>query len=333
MKLTKEGRKFILATFLIFFAALNTGNNLIYLIFAMMIGIWILSIVFIKINMRGLSLEMKVKGVIYANQDSLAEIILKNNNRFIPSYSIRILLPEGLEGRTIIPYVSAGETVSETLSVKFGKRGVYRVGGFWMESGFPFIFMTGRRPVEAETEVVVYPEIKDVDFLIKGRGMQFTKQTAKPGTGEELLYIREFRFGDDIKRVNWKASAKSDKLMLKEYSEEEPLIITVMLDNINPSNPNAFEKAVSLAASALSRFMDEGYYVRLMTCKSVTPFGNSTEHLWNLLYALAVVEESDTWECSYEDEMAGATLLVLKTSGSALKNILTQSEMVVYADR
>ncbi len=105
MKPTKEGKRFLLATLLIAVAAANTGNNLIYLILAMMISIFVISVVVLNLNLRGLIFGFAITQPIFAKSRSVMKVSLSNKKNFMPSYSIHITSPEGIEGQCTIPYV------------------------------------------------------------------------------------------------------------------------------------------------------------------------------------------------------------------------------------
>ncbi len=181
-------------------------------------------------------------------------------------------------------------------------------------------------------EAIVYPEIKEVDVADTFTGGDEDAWTMRPGQGEELLTIREFRAGDDRKYVHWKASAKSEKLMVREYSEEEPRLISIILEDIGPSAPVSFERAVSYAASVAWALVNDGYYVRLMTCNKLLPFGTGTEHLYKLLDILAALQESGSAECpAVGEELKGGSLLILKNRDTALRELIPLCDVVVYA--
>ena len=77
--------------------------------------------------------------------------------------------------------------------------------------------------------------------------------------------------------------------------------------------------------------MKDGYFVRLLTCSKVVPFGNSTEHLYKILDILAVIESRDSWECPLSVEPEGLTILILSSEQSLLKRFISLSDMVIYA--
>jgi uncharacterized protein (DUF58 family) len=331
MKSTREGKRFFLATFLISLTAFNTGNNLIYLILSMMISILILSVIILKINMRKLVLKVYQDNPVYAGTPASIDMTIANKKR-IASRSVKVT-SSGIAAEEIyFPLVPARSEVTESFPVIFRKRGIYRYGDFLIESGYPFIFFTKRVSTSVKGEIIVYPEIKDIDGLsppFPGEGHEHS--LSRIGEGEEFTMLREFRYGDDRRRIHWKASAKTNKLLVTEYSVDELKKMTVILDNLMFRDENFFEKAVSFAASLSDRYLKDGYFVRLLTCSKVVPFGNSTEHLNKILDILAVIESRDSWECPLSVEPEGLTILILSSEQSLLKRFISLSDMVIYA--
>ncbi len=162
-------------------------------------------------------------------------------------------------------------------------------------------------------------------------GSDYAPDVTRHGPGDEFMTIREFRYGDNIRRVQWKASAKAGKLMVKDTGIDEPRLLTIILDNIKPLDKESFEKAVSFAASLADRFIRIGFFVRLMTCKKLIPFGSGQEHLFKILDVLALIDEDDTWECPLMHEMQGTGVLILKSDDSSLRKAAPMCSMVVYA--
>ncbi len=332
MKFSREGKRFFLAGVLITVAALNTGNNLIYLILSMMLSILMLSILILKVNMNGLVLKVSQGPPVFANNPANLDLTVSNKKRIIPSYSIKVLMPEGLKREVYFPMISGLSDILKTVSVVYEKRGIYRYGDFFIESGFPFIFFSDRILCRVDGEVIVYPEIREIDetFLeIANKGFELALPSM--GKGDEIFMIREFKYGDDWRRIHWKASAKTAKIMITEYAAEEARKLTVILDNLRPDDIESFEKAVSFTASLADLFLNEGYFVRLLTCKKLIPFGAGREHLFKILDVLAVIQGQDSWEGPMSTEPEESTILVLNSKGSALNRFIPVSALVIYA--
>jgi len=334
MNVSREGKRFILATLLTALAAFNTGNNLIYLIFSMMCSILVISVIVLKINLKGLMLRVSPEYPVFAKVPAVLEIAATNKKRIVPSYSVKVSLPEALGGETYFSNIPAQSEPSQTVRVVYKKRGVYGFGDFYLSSSFPFIFLTQKIVSTIRKKVIVYPEIKEVDASISGLTKEGDALSySGMRRGEEFSSIREFRYGDDRRNIHWKASAKTTRLMVTEYAAEEPKKLTLILDNLMPPDDRVFEKAVSLAASLADIFLREGFYVRLFTCRKVVPFGSGSPHLYKILDILAEIKGHPSWECPLSSEAGteGLLILILCSEGSPLQRFVSLSDKVIYA--
>jgi uncharacterized protein (DUF58 family) len=334
MKVSREGKRFILATFLTALAAFNTGNNLIYLIFSMMSSILVISVVVLKMNTKGLTLRVSPEYPVFAKVPAVLEIVVTNKKRILLSYSVKVTLPETHGGESYFPKIPAQSELSQTMRVVYEKRGVYGFGDFYLSSGFPFIFLTQKIVSAIREKVIVYPEINEVDASLPGltkEGDALSYSAMR--RGEEFSSIREFRYGDDRRNIHWKASAKTARLMVSEYAAEEPKKLTVILDNLMPPDDRVFENAISLAASLADSFLRDGFYVRLFTCRKVVPFGSGSQHLYKILDVLAEIKGHHSWECPLSSEAGaeGFLILILCAEGSPLQRFASLSDKVIYA--
>ena len=180
----------------------------------------------------------------------------------------------------------------------------------------------------------MYPEIREIDSIVPEiQTEKYGIFPGKIGKGDTFTIIREFRYGDDRRRIHWKASAKTAKLMVKEYAYEEPRSLTIILDNLTPYDDELFEKAVSFAASVSDRYLKEEFFVRLFTCRKLIPFGSGGEHLLKLLDVLALLEGEDSWESpvSSDAESPGLVMLILNSEHSQLSDLVPFSDTVIYA--
>ncbi len=324
MRPTREGARYLLATGLIGLAAMNTGNNLIYIIFGMLLSVLVLSYVVMRINLSGLVLKVEAEHPVFAGQKAYFRFTVRNRKKRFASYSLRIRLPRGLlagESTGFIPVVAPGSSETSEEPLVFRRRGSFRYGDFIVESSFPFIFFIRRVTVSVEGEVVVYPRVKALELEALRRSVAGERITSRPGRSDDLLMIREFRDGDDMKQINWKASARLDNLMVKVYSEHESRMLTLVLDNTGPAMEFAFERGVSYAASAAWSLGLEGYHIRLVMCGAEVGFGTGLEHVYRLLDALAVAVDASCGACPEVEAVEdgeGINVVILKSEDSPM---------------
>jgi uncharacterized protein (DUF58 family) len=332
MKLTREGKRFLLATILIGFAAFNTGNNLIFLILSMMLSFLVLSLAVLTLNMHRLSLRISQDQPVYAQRASRISITLTNRKQSLAAYSIRVLAPGEENKGVLFPKVPGDSEISGAIPVRFRKRGQYQFGSFPIESTFPFILISRKTDCIGEGGILVYPEIRDIERMVPApAGKTHEGSYISSRSSDEFSRIREFRYGDDWRKIHWKASAKTGEFMVMEYAEEESKRMTIVFDNLKPRDAEAFEKSVSFAASTAERLIAEGYFVRLMTCRKLIPFGTGREHLFKILDVFALIEGQDSWECPGSSRPEGFTILILNSEESPLRKYHALSDRVFYA--
>ena len=315
--ITRLGWVYIGAAFLLSVAAINTGNNLLFMILATSLSTIIVSGIAARSSLRSIAVSMQVPENVFVGEPVSIKVSLWNRKRFFPSFSLwveNLDPPDRRRARfghattgedsaassvlhhpAYFPIVAPGERRSELLVQSFSRRGPYRLDGFRISTRYPFgLFRRGER-MRAQGEVLVYPHVHEVSSyfhllpFLPGRleGLHI-------GQGESLYSIRKYREGESARVVDWKATAKTGTLMSREYAREEESSVCLILDTIihQPARSDSlqqFEKAVSLAASLAVHFSDEDAELELLTPREYVPRGMGTDHLYRLLRSLAVV--------------------------------------------
>jgi len=260
------------------------------------------------------------------------KLLLSNNKRFLPSYSVECLLPDALTPAYFV-MVPPLESVEKDVTVRFERRGVYSYGNFQSRSGFPFILLKAERSLKATGEVLVYPALRSVEGLLDGvRGIEGMEAFRISNSGDDMYSLREFRDGDDRRRIHWKASAKTGVFFVREYADYEAVRVTIVLDNLLPEGGELFEKAVSLTASFAKDFLQRGHSVRLVSCSGTIPFGNGEEHLLKILDMLALIKEEENCSHLLQDAAGGNSVNVLKSRRSLRSSYAGSGSKVVYAE-
>jgi uncharacterized protein (DUF58 family) len=185
---------------------------------------------------------------------------------------------------------------------------------FEISTKFPFGFFRHRRRLPArETELVVFPNFEPINQTLDDLTLETGRLEAMHrGLGQDLYAMREYRPMDDLRRVDWKATARSTQLTVREFSAEDDKRINIILDTriplsfrgelklrdvleaeqkgTNIQRPVRFETGVSSAAALLSYFTKEQAEIRLVIDDEVGEFGVGSRHLHDSLKRLAVVE-------------------------------------------
>ena len=334
---TKAGVVYVLVTLVIGIAALNTGNNLLYIVVAAMLAAILVSGVVSALVLRNLELDVRLPEHVFAGRPVVGRIALRNPRRFLPSFSIRVVParrekdkkirkqwkwepatfsfplnrkpenqwvrmrdwrvrrvevaapPPGIfEGIIYFPYLPPGAHLTADLDLLFERRGRYRESSFGVATRFPFAFLTKTRDVALEREVLVYPAIEPPDELfeilplVRGEWESFVR-----GRGSDLYRIREYMPEDSARHVDWKATAKSGSLKVREFSREDERKLSIVFDNPEAGmiSEQAYERGVNLAASLAWHFSAQDAELSF-----VVPGHARGDDLHEFLARLAVIE-------------------------------------------
>jgi len=155
------------------------------------------------------------------------------------------------------PFLAPRGGASADLELKFDHRGCYREDSFGLATRFPFAFLTKTRHVSLAREILVYPRIEPTDEafeilpLVRGEWESFVR-----GRGSDLYRIREYMPEDSARHVDWKATAKSGSLKVREFAREDERKLCIQFDNpeVGVISEAAYEKAVDLTASLAWHF-------------------------------------------------------------------------------
>jgi uncharacterized protein (DUF58 family) len=174
-------------------------------------------------------------------------------------------------------------------------RGVFAVGPAEISLADPFGLSERRVRVGAADRLTVYPKVEPLIGLPAVRGLDPSQQSARPTFaphgGEDFFTLREYQFGDDLRRVHWPSSARRDSLMIKQLEVPWQAHALVLLDvrREQYSLTGSFEQAVRGAASVIAHLHEGGFAPELWTTERAAPprTGNRYDQAMD---ALAIVQ-------------------------------------------
>lgn len=342
-ELTPGGAIMLVLVAIVAFSAWNTANNLLFLVLSFMLAAIIVGFVAGGISLKKLEVKMRFPETIFAGEETTILVNLSNRKKIFPSYSVvaevrgrereesvaaddlRRLLPTFIAERLNKPptvrrtldyfvHVPRNEEKERKTTHVFSKRGRFLIKDFELSTKFPFGFFRHRRRLPArETELVVFPELTPLERQLDEVPIGFGKVVAnRRGSGQDLLSLRDYRPNDDLRRVDWKATVRTERLTVREFTDEDDKKVTIILDTRIPepekrpmtlrerleaeqsgeTSPIAerFDKGVSLAASLVAHFAEEQAEIRLFIDSDKGEFGIGSRHLHGLFKKLAVIE-------------------------------------------
>jgi uncharacterized protein (DUF58 family) len=339
-RLTRDGVIYLIAVFVLILAAVNTGNNLLFLILACLLAGILVSGVLSRVVLTGVDLKFDLPEHIFAEQPVLAEMELRNEKQTWPSFSLRVAgelkknEPGILTRHVFFPYIPRLSAARQKVELRFPRRGVYRQNAFAIRTRFPFGFFEKTRRVDSPIEIVVYPRVEPTDQfyevlpLLSGEMASYFR-----GRGHELHSLRDYLPTDSARFVDWKVTAKSGRLTVREFAREDERRVMLVLDPfVGPANdpgPNAssksdsalsqqerFERAVNMAACIAWHFHESHAVLQFRTNRFSTPMAPAPEIIYDALRELALIEPDAS-------ALGGAFLDELASDREIFKIILT----------
>lgn len=314
IEITSGGGIFLLILLVVAFAAWNTGNNLLFLVFSLLCSTIFVGGVAARASLRDLIVSARFPDHIFAGEAAPVIVTLRNAKRLLPSFSIfveargpkdsandvrpkrkrRRFAKRALAYFIYVPHHAAAEQRVDQL---FTERGHVLITGFELSTRFPFGFFRFRRRLHARNvDIVVYPKPEPVgDELHLLPAYAGRMASLRRGIGQDLFSLRNYQPKDDLRHIDWKATARSRNLTVREFTAEDERRITIvldtreLLDSDEKSFSQRFESGVIQAASLLKHFIDERAEVRLMLGNETGPYGSGLKHLYQCLRRLAVV--------------------------------------------
>jgi uncharacterized protein (DUF58 family) len=304
LRTSREGKLFIAITIVVGLAAINTGNNLLFLLLGWMCSVIIASGVLSELSLRGIDAQRRPAPRIMAGRPFLMGIVLKNTKRRLPSFSIEIEdlvesgdppKPKPLDKKCYFLKIPAGRTQATSYRHTFPRRGLYRFTGFRLSTKFPFALFRKSLDVVQPGEVIVYPNIHPVAAPAPAGAHGGEDTRARLGRRGEFFGLREFRDGDDGRDIAWRSTAHRGRLMVREHEEEAQRRVALLVDNSLPPNASADEKealerAISLVASLASAYVQKGWSVRLIARGAHIASSAGPAQLGRILRTLALLE-------------------------------------------
>ncbi|MCH7871341.1 MAG: DUF58 domain-containing protein [Planctomycetes bacterium] len=273
--ITRSGFVYFHALVLITLAALNASVNLLFLVIGLGIGIALIGVVVANAAMRRLRLTREAPDAVLAGRPFTIRYRVTNQRTRTAAFALRIRETvlygnERLHVEGYIETVPAGETVTLDVSMTVPVRGGLHFKSARLSTRFPFGLFERRLTVVAEHQTLVFPALFPVRRTLKGRqalaaAQSLSAREQKQGQ-DEFYGLREYRHGDNPKRIHWRSTARTGQLLMREMVDLKPQSIIVILDTYLPpgAEESLRERAISAAATVLCHALEQGYRLALI---------------------------------------------------------------------
>jgi uncharacterized protein (DUF58 family) len=299
-------------------AAVNTGNNLLYLVLGLMLSTVLVSGVLSELALRRISIERTLPTRAFAGTECLIELVLFNGKRWLPSFSLRV--EDRVPGTTTerrAYFLKVPPQKRETACYRRTpeRRGRMQFAGYRVSTRYPFGLIEKGRVLEDPAELLVYPRLSPDETAREGLAPERSEvPSSHIGPGHDIAGIREYRSEDEARSIHWRRTAALGKLVVRERHRDAVARLTLVVDNGRPPEDGsrvrdeaaqndggrptvtnweqAFERAISraatIAADALARGSAVDVCVRGGASPTVLP-GSPPEPIWRYLALLEAV--------------------------------------------
>lgn len=311
IKITRDGGVFFGALVVVLLAAINTSNNLLYMVLSALVAVLLLSALLSAANFKHLQVQLLLPSRTFARESFSLSVRIHNPRRFFPVFS---LFMEPQDTRLYFQVIPPRETALRSAETHFARRGRHTLEKLKAESRFPFGFFFKSHHYAIGTECICYPEILPQDRLqLSVADILGAHQRLERGVGNDLHSIRQYVSSDSARHVHWKASAKTASLKTREFANEDSRHIELAFDRYGAAQDyEQFETLVSQAASIAFHLVQEGAQAVLFSDEWESPSGGGENTLDAILRYLAFVEMSPTAAPPKFDPQSGTILFSLR---------------------
>lgn len=267
-------------------AAYNSASNILFIALSLLLACLLLSGVLSWLNLRRVRWALDIQPPLRVGQDAEVGLLLHNGKRFLPTYALwfefaaapfskgepakpeTTLTAKGIDVWAALKQAEAG-TSSGSVHLRArldpggearldwgfvpSRRGLHKIELRSVGSLYPFGFLRKVSGTELCREVHVWPAPVDYRRLAASgsRRPSGDLQLARTGNEGEMMALRRYEAGDSHRLVHWKASARTRRLMVRQFSAQNSEACSMWLrtDSVVWSRPEQFELMLSFAAT------------------------------------------------------------------------------------
>jgi uncharacterized protein (DUF58 family) len=243
------------------------GDPELLLVAGFMLTATVVALVFVQYHRPRLGIARQLGSAAVHNGESTTVTLLISNRNRRPVRNLR--LQDSVEHLGLASFeistIRPGEKATAAYRVTCRPRGIYQVGPAKAYATDPLGLAEIPIPADVVDRLVVYPTVEQLIGFPIVRGKDPALDASRPEHsqrgGEDFYTLREYQIGDDLRRIHWPSSAKTDELMIRQLETPWQSRALVLLDvRESPyESAEAFETAVSGAASVVTHLVRSGF--------------------------------------------------------------------------
>lgn len=297
--LTPRGRALLAGGVTVLVCAVVLGESILLAFGALCVGLPLAAVVLMARSRAGLTLSRHLSpSMVRAGQAATVTLRIANPERAPRGYlMLEDTLPFALGARPrfVLAGVRRGWQQDVAYQVRSDVRGRFELGPLTVRSSDPFGLVEIPRSFRVITPLVVTPRVVPLAAL-GARGRQDPSGDRRAGLAArgqaEDSSVRDYRIGDDLRRVHWRSSARTGELMVRREEQHSRASAVIVLDDRAVAHAghgaaSSLEAAVTVAASAAAHFSQQGWSVTLLTTSGTRIAARTAAELTQVMSALA----------------------------------------------
>ncbi len=261
LRLTRDGWWVIGLTSGALLIALQTGNNLVYLVASALIAIVILAPVLATWNLRGLAVERTLPEEFYSGVDARGAFVLINPRRWGTAVAVHVEDVEHAASAILVAAVEVGNQAYAPTAWRFEERGAHTLCDVRLSSTFPFGLVERWRVVESPAALVIYAKPRAGLWQTETGDLgQETGRGQSIGSFGDFSGLREYQAGDAIRSIHWRTTARlAQPIVVVRTGEGARQLVVAVSDR----HGKAWETEISRATGQVLRAFQKGCAVGL----------------------------------------------------------------------
>jgi uncharacterized protein (DUF58 family) len=203
------------------YAASSQNSAAIYLLLFMLVSVFLVSIPHTLINLASVKLTVESAKPTFAGDEVCLPVEIMNNSR-ATRYGIEVVLPEADKTRERVDYIPRESAARLTLRFPARHRGEHKIAKLDLTSCYPLGFMRASKRIASNQTYIVYPKPAGSSQLPTNHSSRFVDSRAEQdiGSGDDFAGVRDYVPGESQRHIDWKAVARGQPLMMKEFAAE-----------------------------------------------------------------------------------------------------------------
>ena len=302
-RLTREGRAFLLVTVGVGFAAVNTANNLLYLVLGLLLSLLLVSGVLSDLALWKIRMKRRTPVRMFAGVRTVIEITATNEKRWLASVSVETVdeVDEVETESALFLRVRPTETDTASYTFEPARRGLIQFGSLRVRTRYPFGLIEKSYPTFEPDEAVVYPRLLDHVAVPSVQPVPGdAAPTHRTGRGNEFAgSVRFYREGDEARDIHWKRTASRGELVVREHEQDTSALVTLSIDDRIPAGTDdesawheQFEQTISELATLSAAYLSRGISVQVQASGTQSPLvsgGATPDPIWRFLALLKAI--------------------------------------------